>query len=94
MDAGEVRARCHASIRRMDAARAALVPHVEAAPAILFDDLTDAFGARHEAERDHLVFELARHLPGVAPAIRALAAHIRDHVDPDDPDDPGRCCRD
>ena len=94
MDAGEVRARCHASIRRMDAARDALLPHLEEAPARLFDDLVDAFGARQAAERNHLVEELARHFLAFGPAIRAVAAHIEDHIDPDDPDLVGVCCRD
>ena len=92
MDAAEVRARCHAAIRHQDAATDALRPYLEEAPARLLDDLVDAAWARHEAERDHLVAELARHLPGAAPAIRALAAHIEDRLDPDDPDLVGGCC--
>ena len=41
------------------------------------------------AEQDRFVDELCRHLPGLAPAIRAVAWH---HLDQQCKADVGRCC--
>ena len=55
----------------------------------LYEVLSAAWWEKSYARESWLVGELARHLPGVAPALRALVGHIRD----DDARD-GTCCRD
>ena len=53
-------------------------------------ELSDAVVDEHGAANDLHVAELCRHLPGFAPTIRLLWAHVIDER----PDRVGRCCTD
>ena len=92
MSAEQIRGAVRIAQQRVDAASQAVAAHLEDLPAHLLDDLHEAFGAHARTERDRLVYELARHLPGMAPAITALAGHIGEGSDT--LDRVGRCCRD
>ena len=90
MTAREVRSAIEIANDRVDAASGAVAAHLEDVPAHLLDDLHEAFGAHAQAERDRLVYELGRHLPSLAPALRALAEHIGESDE--DLDRVGGCC--
>ena len=92
MLASDIRAAVERANDRVDAASRAVAVHLEDVPAHLLDDLHEAFGAHAEAERARLVYELGRHLPGIKPALEALADHIGEGSDT--LDRTGRCCRD
>jgi hypothetical protein len=92
MDAQQIRGAVQLAEQRVDAASRAVAVHLQEVPAHLLDDLHEAFDTHRQADRDRLVFELARHLPGIAPAIHALAQHIGEGHDT--LERLGRCCRD
>ena len=92
MTAREVRSAIEIANDRVDAASGAVAAHLEDVPAHLLDDLHEAFGAHAQAERDRLVYELGRHLPGMQPALVGLAEHIGEGSDT--LDRIGRCCHD
>jgi hypothetical protein len=55
---------------------------------LLNSRLQDAVGERIDGEYERFIAELARHLPGVAPAIRLVAYHVVETR----PADAGTCC--
>ena len=92
MDAEQIRSAVRLGERRIDEASAAVAVHLEDVPAVLLDDLHGAFEGYRRAERDRLVYELGRHLPGVRPALLALTEHIGEGSDT--LDRVGTCCHD
>ena len=61
-----------------DVADRALAEHMSPTAAALERAVCDAVTDMHGAENDLHVNELSRHLPGLAPAIRLLWAHVID----------------
>ncbi len=62
--------------------------HLSPAAVALDRELSDAISDEHGAANDLHVAELCRHLPGLAPTIRLLWAHVIDCR----PHDVGACC--
>ncbi len=73
-----------------DAAERALAEHLSPTAVALERTLSDAVADMHGAENDFHVAELCRHLPGLAPAIRLVWAHVIDAR----LDQVGICCTD
>jgi len=73
-----------------DAADRALAEHLSATAQALGRAVSDAVTDMHGAENDLHVNELCRHLPGLAPAIRLVWAHVLDAR----LDRVGSCCTD
>ena len=92
MTAEQIRSVVQLANDGVDAASRAVAVHLEDVPGALLDELHEAFGAHREAMEDRLVHELGRHLPGLKPALVALADHIGEGSDT--LDRIGRCCRD
>ena len=73
-----------------DAADRALAEHLSPTAAALERALSDAVTDLHAATTDFQVAEVCRHLPGLAPAIRLVWAHVLDAR----LDRVGACCTD
>jgi len=92
VNAEQVRGAIRVAAARVDAASRAVAVHLEDVSGAVLDEVHDAFWAHEVAQRDRLIYELGRHLPGLAPALRALAEHIGASDEELEP--VGRCCRD
>jgi len=89
MDAGELRDACRDAARRQEATKAALAAHLDDEGRRLLEAYEAAFWRRWQVDGWVVEFELARHLPGLAPTIRVLLDHIKEQTY----DLIGRCCR-
>ena len=86
----ELLAEARAADRRRDAADEALKAHLPARAGRAYRAAVDAIDDARGAWADVHVAELARHLPGLAPTIRLLWAHVIDER----PERIGACCTD
>jgi hypothetical protein len=76
----------YAELHRLQAAFDATGPTGE--QRLLNSRIQDVLGEVFDEEYDRFIAELARHLPGVAPAVRLLAFHVIEAKS----DDVGECC--
>ena len=86
----ELLAEAGAADRRRAAADEALKAHLSPQAMAAYRELVDAIDDERGAWIDVHVAELARHLPGMAPAVRLLWAHVIDER----VDAVGTCCAD
>jgi len=86
----ELLAEYRTAVQARDAADRALAEHLSPTAVALGRTLSDAVTDMHGAENDFHVAELCRHLPGLAPAIRLVWAHVIDAR----LDRVGACCTD